>query len=163
MSHIHTQPGQYDFTVSAFIIRTDFDAPKIVLHRHKKLGKWLQFGGHVELNENPWEALTHEVLEESGYDMAQLELIEVAKGPNLSNDFSHPLPFCVNSHPFSDEHSHTDLAYAFRTNQAPNHKIAKGESTDVQYFSRDELASLPLTEIFQNVKEIGLFVFDNLL
>jgi hypothetical protein len=49
MAHIHTEPGQHDFTASAFIIRLDRlderGQPKLLLHKHKKLHKLLQFGG----------------------------------------------------------------------------------------------------------------------
>ena len=45
MAHIHTEPGQHDFTASAFIIRTDTPEPKLLLHRHKLVGKYLQIGG----------------------------------------------------------------------------------------------------------------------
>ena len=163
MAHIHTKPGEHDLTVSAFIIRMDFDEPKLMMHLHKKLNKWLQFGGHVELNEDPWEALTHELLEESGYDMNQLSLIEVAHAPKLSEFKSHPIPFCINTHPFSDEHSHTDLAYAFTTDQSPQHTIGDNESKDIRLFTKAELTTLSNEEIFKNVREIGLFVFDNLI
>lgn len=36
MSHIHTKPGQHDFTASAFIIRTDGTEPRAMVHMHKK-------------------------------------------------------------------------------------------------------------------------------
>ncbi len=54
MSHIHTNTGEHDFCASGSIVRLDStDVPKILLHKHKKLGVFIQFGGHVELNENP--------------------------------------------------------------------------------------------------------------
>ncbi len=53
MAHIHTQPGQHDHTASAYIFRVDFDEPKLVLHLHRKINKYLQFGGHIELHETP--------------------------------------------------------------------------------------------------------------
>ncbi len=62
MAHIHEH---YDFTVSAYVLHPT--QPKIALHFHKKLFKWLQFGGHVELDEDPAQALTHELLEEAGF------------------------------------------------------------------------------------------------
>ena len=36
----------------------------VVLHRHKRLGIWLQPGGHIESNEQPWEAAVRETVEE---------------------------------------------------------------------------------------------------
>src|SRR3954466_7704978 len=63
MPHIHHEPGQHDFTTSAFIVRTDRSEPQAVLHEHRKIGKLLQFGGHIELTESPWQALLREVRE----------------------------------------------------------------------------------------------------
>ncbi len=75
MSHIHTAPGQHDATVSAFIIRIDTE-PLVLLHKHKKLGILGQIGGHVELHENPWQAIQHEIKEESGYDITDLMILQ---------------------------------------------------------------------------------------
>lgn len=70
MPHIHTEPGQHDLTVSAYIVRMDLPEPAIILHKHRKLNKWLQFGGHVEPHENPWQAVQREIREESGYELS---------------------------------------------------------------------------------------------
>ena len=69
MGHIHNGLNDHDFTVSAFIIRKDKNVNKLLLHRHKKLGKYIQIGGHVEVSENPIQALAHELKVESGYDL----------------------------------------------------------------------------------------------
>src|SRR3954465_16018556 len=76
MPHIHTEPGQHDHTVSAYIFRTDFSEPKVMLHLHKKHGTYMQFGGHIELNENPWQAITHELREEAGYELDELFILQ---------------------------------------------------------------------------------------
>ena len=78
MSHIHNDPGHHDLTVSAFIILLDKTTPKLLLHRHRILKKWLQFGGHVELNENPWTAIIRKMSEESGYGIEQLQTASAA-------------------------------------------------------------------------------------
>mgnify|MGYP000920302300 CR=1 FL=1 len=163
MPHIHTKPGQHDFTVSAFIIRTDFDEPKAMLHRHKKLGKWLQFGGHVELDENPWQAITHEILEETGYDMDQLRLLVAVKGPGADDAIAHPIPFSFNTHKFDESHNHTDIGYAFGATGKPNNMIGDDESADIVCFTRSELNDLPSSEIHDNTKQAFFYIFDNLL
>ena len=43
------------FGVSVYVF--DFKKRKFLLIKHKKLKKWLQPGGHIELNEDPEEAL----------------------------------------------------------------------------------------------------------
>ena len=42
----------------------------MLLHRHKKLGRWFPPGGHIEPNELPDEAAVREVSEESGVRVA---------------------------------------------------------------------------------------------
>ena len=38
----------------------------VVLHLHKRLGIWLQPGGHIDSGETPWQAALHETREETG-------------------------------------------------------------------------------------------------
>ncbi|MDQ5885925.1 MAG: hypothetical protein QG628_322, partial [Patescibacteria group bacterium] len=115
MSHLHTQPGQHDVTVSAYIIRTDRPEPVLLLHMHKKLKKYLQFGGHVEHHEDPWKAITHEVLEESGYDMSQLVLLQPQiRLKKVTDTKLHPIPVTLLTHDFPGlDHYHSDIAFAF--------------------------------------------------
>lgn len=42
---------------------------KALLHLHKKLGKWLPVGGHIEPGELPDKAALREVKEETGLDV----------------------------------------------------------------------------------------------
>lgn len=168
MAHIHTDHGQHDHTASAFIIRTDFDEPKLMLHLHKKLGVYLQFGGHIELDENPWQAVCHELLEESGYDMDQLKILqpkERIKKLGYDDVIVHPVPVCHNTHAFDKQrsHFHIDLGYGFVASEPPKHKIGQNESADIRYVSRSELENMPESEMYRNIVTIGLFIFDTCL
>lgn len=168
MPHIHTQPGQHDLTTSAFIIRTDGDKPKAVLHLHKKLNVYMQFGGHVELHENPWQAITHEIREESGYDLDQLTLLQPTERLISSKDtlpsVVHPYPFAVQTHPIGNiEHNHTDISYAFVTDQPPRNQPDDGEATDFMLLDIDELRALPIDKMPANVLESFIFVLETCL
>ncbi|MEI2779149.1 MAG: NUDIX domain-containing protein [Tetrasphaera sp.] len=45
------------------------DGERVLLHRHRKAGLWLQFGGHLEAEDaGLWEAAAREAREESGLD-----------------------------------------------------------------------------------------------
>lgn len=161
MPHIHTKPGEHDHTASAFIIRTDFAEPKVMLHMHKILKKYLQFGGHIELTETPWAAIKHELLEESGYEMSQLKLLQPKLRMKPLTDVTlHPMPIYQITHQFNDTHLHTDSAYAFIADQEPKHQLDSNESSDIRLFTRAELVELPKEETIESVREAALFVFD---
>jgi ADP-ribose pyrophosphatase YjhB (NUDIX family) len=54
-----------DFTVEAFVVHHN----RVLLIYHKQLQKWLPLGGHIELNEDPEQALVREITEESGLEV----------------------------------------------------------------------------------------------
>lgn len=49
---------------SCFVV--DLEKKELLMIYNKKLGKWLQPGGHIEKDETPLEAATREVFEETG-------------------------------------------------------------------------------------------------
>lgn len=166
MPHIHTQPGQHDHTASAYIIRIDFDEPKLMLHLHRKINKYLQFGGHIELHETPWQAVAHELEEESGYSLDDLQLLQPAQRiTSLSDAIVHPVPVSHSTHPFGNgiDHFHTDLAYAFVTDHAPVSQPKEGESKVIKLVTRQELQQMSVDELPDNVKAIGTFIFDEII
>jgi 8-oxo-dGTP pyrophosphatase MutT (NUDIX family) len=164
MAHIHTEPGQHDHTVSAYIIRIDSDEPKIMLHLHKKQGTYMQFGGHIELDETPWQAIIHELREEAGYDLDQLMILQpTTRITHLSDGaIPHPQPMSHSTHNFDNKHSHIDIAYAMVARNAPNYSPDENESTDIKLFTRSELQALPKELIFENVREIALYALDEI-
>ncbi len=166
MPHIHTSPGHHDQTASAFIVRTDGPAGqwRLMLHWHKKLNGWLQFGGHVELHETPWDAVTHELREESGYELSQLKLLQPKQRIRSTSDsVMHPVAFYDQTHgfpgdPTAPDHKHTDRGYVFFTDQEPAGKVDAGESTRIQLFTLDELQAIPSKNIPIDFKEICEYV-----
>lgn len=166
MSHIYTKPGQHDHTASAYIIRLDGDEPKVTLHRHKLDKLYLHFGGHIELDENPWQTLIHELREEAGYDIAQLKVLQPKlRMKELTNAEIHPIPFCYNTHSVKNlpGHFHTDVVFAFTAKGPPKHPLAEGESGDIETFTRREIVNMAANEIFPMAREMALFVLDEIL
>ena len=150
MSHIHDKFGQHDHTVSAYIIRTDFDEPKALLHLHKKTGLWLHIGGHIELDETPWQALEREILEESGYEIRQLELLQPKERMRtLGRGVLHPQAISHNTHPYGGDpgHYHSDLMYAFVANDKPLHPIGEDESSVQYWVGRSELGDAKYSQV----------------
>lgn len=164
MPHIHTEPGQHDLVASAFIVRTDTHEPSVLLHWHKKLKAWLQFGGHVELDETPWQAITHELEEESGYTLNELRLLQP---PGMLRKLTaadiHPSPFIVNTHAFDATHNHTDIDYAFTATRPPKQTPHDGESKQMKLFTRQQIVTIPAGEIPESAREICLFLLDDVL
>lgn len=159
MPHIHTEPGQHDQTASAYIIRDDIgDQPRLLLHMHRKLNRLLQVGGHVELNEHPWQSIAHELLEEAGYRLDELSVLQPLtriEPRSLVHSIVHPQPFLVNTHQFGDkDHFHTDSAYLLLAHQAPNIPPLEGESQDLRWLSLEEIIDLPNYKILDDTREI---------
>ncbi len=153
MPHIH---DEYDFTVSAFILHPT-DA-KIFLHKHLKLGKWLQPGGHVELTEDPWQALTHELEEEVGLDLSQCEILNQPDAPHIEEDgfVNLPIPFYKFVHNFFPDgsHKHIDDTYLLKS-YTDDVQPAEGESQDFGWFSIEEIRDFHTkSEIFDNTLSI---------
>ena len=63
--------GEKHFCASVWITTTS-KPQKILLVYHKKLGRWLQPGGHIEKLETPVEAAIREIKEETGIDVSFL-------------------------------------------------------------------------------------------
>ena len=164
MPHIHTKPGQIDQSATAFIIRTDFTEPKILLHVHRKLGSLLPPGGHVELDETPWMAMAHELREESGYSLDELMVLQPKiRLKHLSGITLHPLPLVSNTHDIPGDHFHTDLDYLFIASAPAKCKPDEGETVEMLWLTRNEVVALPKGKIYKNTREIALFIFDEVL
>ncbi|PIR47964.1 DNA mismatch repair protein MutT [Candidatus Uhrbacteria bacterium CG10_big_fil_rev_8_21_14_0_10_50_16] len=132
MAHIH---DLIDFTASAFIVHED----KILLVHHKKLNKWLQIGGHIELDENPDQALLREIQEECGLEVEVLaELCPCEKDAQTT-----PLlrPHFINIHWVSDTHRHCDLGYVCRAITTDPVLEEEGAHA-IGWFTEDEIKNL---------------------
>lgn len=101
MPHIHEL---YDFVVSVFIVRKG----RVLLIHHKRYDEWLPIGGHIELNEDPEEALYREIREECG-----LKVKILAETPAIAHKGVKPLPTpsYVDAHRISDTHKHVAFVY----------------------------------------------------
>lgn len=161
MAHIHTELGQHDHTVTACIVRLDGSEPRVLLHMHKKLGRLLPIGGHIELNETPWQAMAHELLEESGYKLNSLKILQPKQRiESLHNAIIHPYPVVMNTHNITADHSHSDTTYAFVADGEPQVKIGDDESSDLRWLTRPELNQLNESDIFLDAKEVYNFILD---
>ena len=94
-----------------------------VLHLHKRLGLWLQPGGHIDPGEHPSAAAVREGREETG-----LAVRHPAEGPALVH---------VDVHAGGRGHRHLDLRYLLLGGDADPVPLP-GESPDVRWFGWDD-------------------------
>lgn len=128
MPHIHEK---IDFTVDAFIVYNN----KVLLIFHKKHQMWLAVGGHVELNEDPEEALLREVKEE-----CDLEIEVLGEKPNITAPNTKFLynPAFLDIHDVSDTHKHIALRY-FAKARSDKFVHNEKEHDDIRWFSKEDL------------------------
>jgi 8-oxo-dGTP pyrophosphatase MutT (NUDIX family) len=140
MPHIHTEPGEHDITVSMYIVRVQDDEPLALVHMHRKYHRLMQAGGHIERNESPWSAVAHELIEETGYQLDELSILQPAGTRIELNDvIVHPTPIVMNTHKINADHFHSDITFAFVAQNPPKALPADGESEDIRWLTLDEL------------------------
>ncbi len=131
MPHLHEL---IDFTVAIFVVR---DSRVLVIH-HRKLGKWLPLGGHIELDEDPEMAALREAREESGYEV---EL--VGERPPTTEPGTRALiaPRFLDIHRISDTHEHIGMIYFARVKGGAL-DLAEEEHHDIRWVTATELDAL---------------------
>ncbi|MGA2244491.1 MAG: NUDIX domain-containing protein [Verrucomicrobiota bacterium] len=136
MAHIHEK---IDFTVAIFVVH---DGKVLVVH-HRKLGKWLPLGGHIELDEDPEHAALREAKEESGLDV---ELI--GDRPPTTSPGTRALiaPRFLDIHRINDMHEHIGMMYWARVKNG-RLALAAAEHHDIRWCAAEELEQLspPMT------------------
>ena len=128
------------FCASAFIINPE--NKKILLVKHSDYDKWVQPGGHIEDDETPEEAAVREVYEETG-----LKITLIGEHFPREEDLIRPLGVQCNRK--KDGTRFIDIIYAAKPNSDNIKLKINDESTEIGWFSRNELDRMP---VFQDVK-----------
>lgn len=128
MPHIHEL---IDFVVDVLIIHKN----KVLLVFHKQSKKWLPIGEHIELDENPEEALLREVKEECG-----LEIEIMGNKPRIKSKGTQFLyaPVFLDIHDITDNHKHIGLYYFVRA-KSEKFIFNQKEHDDIRWFNKKEL------------------------
>lgn len=98
------EDADIDYTASVFILRDE----EVLFMKHKKLGKWIQPGGHIEEDETPDQAAKREAKEETGYNIT---FTDGNQPDSFSKEEDLPTPFNVNIHRIEENHLHCDFMY----------------------------------------------------
>jgi 8-oxo-dGTP pyrophosphatase MutT (NUDIX family) len=115
--------GPVHVTSSAIVVGTR----GVILHKHKRLGIWIQPGGHIDEGEDPADAAVREVLEETG-----LATTHFTGSPTIVHVDVHPAP---------KGHTHLDLRYLLRGPDA-DPRPPEGESPEVAWLSFEDAHAL---------------------
>jgi 8-oxo-dGTP pyrophosphatase MutT (NUDIX family) len=130
-SRAQFDPGHV--TASCYIVDSN---GRLLLHHHRRLGRWLQMGGHVEPDESIAEAALREGREESGLDDLVID------GAILDVDV-HAIP------PSKGDplHHHFDVRYLVRTAAPHSISMRTDESNDLAW------VTLERAEVLMNAPE----------
>ncbi|TAH35116.1 MAG: NUDIX domain-containing protein [Planctomycetota bacterium] len=124
--HRDTLPGHV--TASAFV--TDPGLERLLLHHHRKLGRWLQLGGHDEGERSPAQTALREVFEESG--LTRLRFF--GGGPAIFDLDIHAIPAAG----AMAAHDHLDVRYLLVADPAEELRRDAAESEDLRWFGLEE-------------------------
>jgi 8-oxo-dGTP pyrophosphatase MutT (NUDIX family) len=98
-----------------------------VLHLHRRLGIWMQPGGHIDTGETPEAAAVREAIEELGLDVVHPE-----GGPRLIH---------LDVHEAAYGHCHLDLRYLLLGADGDPHP-PPGESPEARWCTWDEALAM---------------------
>lgn len=159
------------FTSTAFVINGNH---QVLLLNHKRLGRWMPPGGHVDPDETPEETARRECKEETGLDVEILgEHMEdmFTDNPHEGRMLKKPIALLLENIPPFDgaqgkakepAHQHMDFVYrATLKDERQTVTLAEEEGSDIRWFTRKEIEALDeRKEIFANVKHYVLSILN---
>ncbi len=136
MPHIHEK---IDFTVDVFIVYKN----KVLLRMHEKHHRWLVPGGHIELDEDPIEAVIREAKEEVGLDI----VIASGKVPP-TDDLIKPIPSprYMGRNKVNDIHEHVFMVYfaTCKSDTISDSILDHEKGVEIRWCTKEDLATMDL-------------------
>ncbi len=147
MAHLHEA---IDFTSAIFVVEDG----RVLLILHRKLGKWLPLGGHIELDEEPETAALREAKEESGLDIELVGERPPTTGPGTRALIA---PRFMDIHRINATHEHIGLIYFARPKTGTT-QLNTEEHLDIRWCSAADLDLLqpPISDAIRWYAETAL-------
>ncbi|MCL2574383.1 MAG: NUDIX domain-containing protein [Defluviitaleaceae bacterium] len=118
----------------------------ILMIKHKRQGKWLPPGGHVDANELPCEAAAREVLEETGVKVQVLSSVPaLGLSDNMAKELPLPLRIICADVEGTGLHNHIDLLYLCKAKNVDT-TPQEAEIDGIGWFSPEEAMKLDTYE-----------------
>ncbi|WP_165874908.1 NUDIX domain-containing protein [Natrarchaeobius oligotrophus] len=129
---------------------------EIALLEHKKLGKWMVPGGHVEPNENPCEAAVREVREELDLKLRFLSSNHAHFSADLGDARETITPELIVEEFIRDDyedgdHIHVDCLYLARV-RSGELDVNEREAATADWVTQE---SLPREEMFESTERLA--------
>lgn len=132
------------FCVSVYVFNPE--NKQFLLVKHKKLGKWIQPGGHIEMNEDPEESALREVFEETGL---YVKLV----GENYPRNQDYIKPLALQKNVVKPDHIHMDFVYMANPTEETSLVINEKETDGLKWFSLEEI----LDESFETFDDVRMW------
>jgi len=130
------------FTGSAWIVSPDKSS--ILMTHHKKLGKWIQLGGHADGENDLLKVALREAKEESG-----IQQFKVLSEKIFDLDI-HAIP----QHNYEPGHLHYDIRFLIEADPTGEAVIISDESHDVTWIPLEDVAKInPEVSIQRMIKK----------
>ncbi len=141
MTEVSLSPTR-DWAATTFVVSEG----RTLLLRHRKLGKWLPPGGHIDPHELPDVAALREVEEETGLRVALLDA-----GEPLGPVRRLAQPLCILLEEITPHHEHIDLIYVARVLEGEV-RPALDEAHEWRWYGAYELCG---DEVPADVRDLG--------
>lgn len=131
MAHLHEL---IDFTIAAYMVCKG----RVLFVHHKALNKWLPLGGHIELDEDPEQALFRELEEETG--ISKENLMVMSEKPNYKSNDQRFLytPNQLDIHRINEKHWHVGLIYFIKSSTDKVH-LQEDEHNEIKWLDSKAL------------------------
>lgn len=125
------------------------DGERVLLHHHRKLGLWLQFGGHCDGEGDVRNVALRETVEESGIEPAFLTRTPIDF--DIHTIPARPAKGARNAEP---EHLHLDVRFLAVAPEGAR-EVLSDESLEMAWLSPDEARARGLDESLERMLALG--------